>query len=95
MAGMATALAIDPQLPRAWRTDAGQSPVLRAVPWKNKVLASVGYMAMVKYQLRRLSQGRPSQPKVAPALALLQQQWETQRRNRQYRRWVHVQPIAA
>jgi 2,4-dienoyl-CoA reductase-like NADH-dependent reductase (Old Yellow Enzyme family) len=86
MAGMGTALAIDPHLPKAWRADQSASPLLRAITWKNKVLSSIGYMAMVKYQLRRLSQGKPTKPNVAPALALAMQQWETAIRNRQYRR---------
>ncbi|MGF6114606.1 2,4-dienoyl-CoA reductase-like NADH-dependent reductase (Old Yellow Enzyme family) [Janthinobacterium lividum] len=86
MAGMGTALAIDPQLPKAWRADQSASPLLRAITWKNKVLSSIGYMAMVKYQLRRLSQGKQTRPNVAPALALTMQQWETAVRNRQYRR---------
>ncbi|OEZ93500.1 NADH oxidase [Janthinobacterium sp. HH106] len=86
MAGMGTALAIDPHLPKAWRADQSASPLLRVITWKNKVLSSIGYMAMVKYQLRRLSQGKPTRPNVAPALALAMQQWETAIRNRQYRR---------
>ncbi|UTH76634.1 hypothetical protein [Chromobacterium sp. IIBBL 290-4] len=71
VAGMATALALDPQLPNIWRGDAAAAPRLRAIPSKNKVLASVGYMAMVKHQLRRLSRGLAPQPDIAPALALL------------------------
>jgi len=86
--GMATALAIDPSLPKAWREGAERAPVLRAITWKNKVLASVGYMAMVKHQLRRLSQGRRTRPDVAPALALIEQQVDTLLQTRRYRRWV-------
>ncbi len=86
MAGMGTALALDPRLPQAWLSDQAASPALRAITWKNKVLSSIAYMAMVKYQLRRLSQGKPARPNVAPALALLVQQFETVVRNRQYRR---------
>eukprot|EP01133_Synstelium_polycarpum_P021689 gene21689-26059_t len=95
MAGMGTALAIDPQLPKAWLSDRSASPALKAIPWKNKVLSSIAYMAMVKYQLRRLSQGKPARPNVAPALALLVQQWETVVRNRQYCRRMHRQALAA
>ena len=86
MAGMGTALALDPQLPAQWRTDQSAAPLLRAITWKNKVLSSIGYMAMVKYQLRRLSQGKRPRPDVAPALALLQQQIDTAIGNRRYRR---------
>jgi 2,4-dienoyl-CoA reductase-like NADH-dependent reductase (Old Yellow Enzyme family) len=90
MAGIGTALALDPALPKAWRTDAARAPLLRPVAWQNKVLASLTYMAMVKHQLRRLSRGRPANPNVAPVLALLQQQLDTVIRNFQYRQWVQA-----
>ncbi|NBV15552.1 NADH:flavin oxidoreductase/NADH oxidase family protein [Janthinobacterium sp.] len=95
MAGMGTALALDPRLPQAWLSDQAASPALRAITWKNKVLSSIAYMAMVKYQLRRLSQGKPARPHVAPALALLVQQFETVVRNRQYRRRMNRHAPAA
>ncbi|MCX7289678.1 HisA/HisF-related TIM barrel protein, partial [Janthinobacterium sp.] len=95
MAGMGTALALDPQLPEAWRSNRLASPSLRAITWKNKVLSSIAYMAMVKYQLRRLSQGKHTKPNVAPALALLVQQLETIVRNRQYRRRMNRHALAA
>ncbi|MEW9899730.1 NADH:flavin oxidoreductase/NADH oxidase family protein [Chitinivorax sp. PXF-14] len=95
VAGMATALAIDPQLPKTWRADTSASTTLRAIRWKNKVLASVGYMAMVKYQMRRLSLGKRTRPDVAPALALVHQQWDTTIRNFQYRRWMNAQAVPA
>lgn len=95
MAGMGTALALDPRLPQAWLSDQAASPALRAITWKNKVLSSIAYMAMVKYQLRRLSQGKPARPHVAPALALLVQQFETIVRNRQYRRRMNRHAPAA
>ena len=65
MVGMGTALAIDPALPKAWRQGTDSAPVLRPITWRNKVLASVGYMAMVKHQLHRLSLGRRANPDVA------------------------------
>jgi len=90
MAGIGTALALDPNLPNSWRTDKAHAPLLRAVTWKNKVLASVTYMAMVKHQLRRLSHGKPANPNVPPVLALLQQQLDTTIRNYRYRQWVQA-----
>lgn len=90
MAGIGTALALDPHLPNTWRTDKARAPLLRAVTWKNKVLASVTYMAMVKHQLRRLSQGKSANPNVPPALALLQQQLDTTIKNFQYRKWMQA-----
>jgi 2,4-dienoyl-CoA reductase (NADPH2) len=88
MVGMATALAIEPNLPKVWRHGSEAAPVLRPITWRNKVLASVGYMAMVKHQLRRLSLGRRTRPDVAPALALVEQQVDTLVRTWRYRRWV-------
>ncbi|OQS46091.1 2,4-dienoyl-CoA reductase [Chromobacterium violaceum] len=95
VSGMATALAIAPHLPATWRADTSAAPQLRAIPWKNKMLASVGYMAMVKYQLRRLSQGKRPWPVVAPALALLRQQWDAKMRTVRYHRWIKAHAASA
>lgn len=88
MAGIGTALAVEPGLPRQWREGRDSAPALRTINWKNKALASLGNMATVKFQLRRLSQGRRPRPGVAPAWALLVQQVSTALRARRYRRWV-------
>lgn len=88
MVGMATALAIDPHLPKVWREGASNAPVMRGITWKNKVLASIGYMAMVRHQMHRLSLGRPTKPNVSPVYALLEQQLDTAIRNMRYRRWI-------
>ncbi|WP_374585292.1 NADH:flavin oxidoreductase/NADH oxidase family protein [Pseudoduganella sp.] len=90
MAGIGTALALEPQLPQAWRAGLDAAPQLRTIRWNNKVLASLAYMAMVKHQLSRLSQGKRSNPGVLPVVALLQQQWHTALRNAQYRKWMTV-----
>ncbi|TFF41705.1 NADH:flavin oxidoreductase/NADH oxidase family protein [Pseudomonas sp. RIT623] len=86
MVGIGTALAIDPALPRAWRAGRDAAPALRPITWKNKALASLGNMAMVKFQLRQLSQAKAPDPQVAPWWALLRQQWADAARTRQYRR---------
>lgn len=88
MVGIGTALAIDPALPRAWHNGQDNAPVLRPITWKNKVLASLGNMAAVKFQLRRLSRGKLTVPEVSPVWALLLQQVTTELRVRRYRRWV-------
>ncbi|WP_226687443.1 NADH:flavin oxidoreductase/NADH oxidase family protein [Stutzerimonas stutzeri] len=88
MVGIGTALAIDPNLPRDWQLGLGSAPQLPPITWKNKVLASLANMAVVKYQLRKLSRGRDSQPGVSPLWALLVQQVADIFRTRQYRRWM-------
>lgn len=77
MVGIATALSIDPNLPRDWRAGKNNAPVLRPITWKNKVLGSVANMAVVKFQLKRLSEGRGTHPQVSPLRALLLQQLTT------------------
>lgn len=88
MVGIATALAIDPTLPRQWRQggEDGVAPV--TVSWKNKAYASAAIQAIVKKQLALLGSGRPTNPKISPLLALLGSQLKTRRQSRTYRQWV-------
>jgi len=88
MVGIGTALAIDPNLPRDWQRGHGSAPQLPAITWRNKVLASLANMAVVKHHLRMLSQGRKPQPDVSPLWALLSQQVIDLLRTRRYRRWI-------
>uniref|UniRef100_UPI003F490CF1 NADH:flavin oxidoreductase/NADH oxidase family protein n=1 Tax=Cupriavidus yeoncheonensis TaxID=1462994 RepID=UPI003F490CF1 len=87
MAGIATALSIDPNLPRNWHAGKDDAPVLRAITWKNKALGSLANMAVVKFQLKRLSEGRVTDPRVSPLRALLLQQLSNSCQTRRYRRW--------
>lgn len=87
MAGIATALAIEPNLPRRWQAGELQiSAELAPIRWKHKALASLAYMAMVKFQMRRLSRGGQPKPNVSPLRALLAEQLKTARRTRLYKR---------
>lgn len=88
MAGIATALAIDPSLPNAWRAGTDTTAALPPITWKNKMLASLAYMATVKFQMRRLSHGRATNANVSPVWALVVQQVMTARQTKQYRRWM-------
>lgn len=86
MVGIGTALAVDPYLPRDWQLGKDNAPELAPIAWKNKALASLANMAAVKFQLRRLSQGRTPDPQVSPLRALILQQMANALRTRQYRR---------
>nr|WKF60316.1 NADH oxidase [Paraburkholderia busanensis] len=88
MVGIGTALAIDPNLPRAWQAGKDVVPELAPITWKNKALASLANMAAVKFQLRKLSLGRTTDPTVSPLRALILQQSANACRTRQYRRWM-------
>ena len=95
MAGIATALAIEPDLPRNWRLGRTSVPALRPITWKNKQLASSAHMAAVKYQLTRLSRRRRTAPGVLPAWALVVSQADARGRARRYRRWMEGRAAAA
>ncbi|MGI0549937.1 NADH:flavin oxidoreductase/NADH oxidase family protein [Pseudomonas aeruginosa] len=88
MVGMATALAVEPNLPRRWQAgeEAAVEPIV--VSWKNKAFASAATQSIVKKQLALLSRGKPTRPRTSPLLALIGNQLKTRRQARDYRRWV-------
>lgn len=87
MVGIATALALAPDLPARWHAgEDDASAELAPIRWKNKALASLAYMSSVKFQLHRLAGGHRPQPGVWPLHALLAEQLKTARRTRQYKR---------
>ncbi len=88
MAGIATALAIEPDLVRSWRLGRDSAPALKPITWKNKAIASVAHMAAVKYQLVRLSRHRSTAPGVSPLWALIVAQLGAARSAKVYRRWM-------
>jgi 2,4-dienoyl-CoA reductase-like NADH-dependent reductase (Old Yellow Enzyme family) len=88
MAGIGTALAIKPDLPNVWRRGEDPRPEIAPISWRSKPLASLAAMAVVKLQLRRLSQGRKPNPGVSPFKALLLNQLRTASLTRKYRRWM-------
>ena len=94
MAGIATALAIEPNLPRNWKLGKNDAPRLKPITWKNKPVASSAHMAAVRYQLVRLSRRRRTAPNVSPVWALLTSQMSAKRSARQYRRWIAARKAA-
>lgn len=95
MAGIATALAIEPNLPRNWRLGKNDAPALKPITWKNKPIASSAHMAAVRYQLVRLSRRRRTAPNVSPVWALLTAQISAKCNARQYRRWMAARKVPA
>lgn len=95
MAGIATALAIEPDLPRRWKQGRNDAPALKPIAWKNKPVASSAHMAAVRYQLARLSHRRRTAPGVCPVWALILSQLDAKRRARRYRHWMGTRAAAA
>lgn len=94
MVGMATALALTPDLPNAWRRGENTAVEPPRVQWKSKPLASLAIQSIVKTQMFRLAEGKPPKTRVSPAMALACVQLRTARRTRQYIAWAARQPGA-
>lgn len=95
MAGIATALAIDPDLPRKWRIGSEVAPALKPITWSNKQLASSAHMSAVRYQMVRVGRGRRAAPNVPAAWALLTAQAQAMCSARRYRHWMTSRKAAA
>ncbi|MGB4074075.1 NADH:flavin oxidoreductase/NADH oxidase family protein [Pseudomonas sp.] len=91
MAGIATALAVNPALPKQWQTGQDSRAELAPIRWKHKALASLAYMAVVKFQMRQLSLGKHTHAGVSPLRALLLEQLKSARRTRLYKRLMAAQ----
>jgi len=85
MAGIGTALAVEPHLPRHWREGRNSHPQLPPIHWKKKPLAALANMAVVKFQLQRLSKGKRPHPEVSAVWALVLDRLFIGRRTKQYR----------
>ena len=88
MVGMATALAMNPALPLAWREGRALDAPRPVNKLKNKVLAALATMALIKRQLHRLGAGQQPQPGQSAVLSLLLDQLRTKGLTRRYRRWL-------
>lgn len=88
IAGMARALAIDPNLPKSWFANQEVTAALTPINWKNKMMTSLATMACVKFQLKRLSKGQIPKPHVSPLWALIFQQILTAQQTKKYKAWM-------
>jgi 2,4-dienoyl-CoA reductase-like NADH-dependent reductase (Old Yellow Enzyme family) len=88
--GMATAIAVTPDLPDRWRTGREATERLRPVTWSDKTLASAASMALVRHQMRRITRGRQPTGSTPPAHALLCDQRAQRQALRRYRAWLQT-----
>lgn len=90
--GMATALAVRPDLPRHWRQGPGVPVEIRRVHWRDRMLAAAANQAVVRHQLARVAAGKPPAPGARPLPALLRDEVGRRRALRRYRRWLPTHP---
>lgn len=88
MVGMATALAMNPALPLAWREGRALDAPRPVNKLKNKVLAALATMALIKRQLHRIGDGQHPKPGLSAVMSLLLDQLRTKSLTRRYRRWL-------
>jgi 2,4-dienoyl-CoA reductase-like NADH-dependent reductase (Old Yellow Enzyme family) len=87
IAGMATALALVPDLPAQWMQ--GKNPAADAAPvrWKDKTMAALASMAMVKRRLWALGAGRSKAQTYSPLVSTIVMLARTRRLTLRYRQW--------
>lgn len=86
LVGMASALAMCPELPTIWQTNPVHEGDIPKVSWKDKTLAGLATMAIVKRQLRRIGRGKATKPKLSPVWSLLTDQIRAAKLTKRYRR---------
>jgi 2,4-dienoyl-CoA reductase-like NADH-dependent reductase (Old Yellow Enzyme family) len=87
VAGIATALAEVPDLPLQWRDGREPAALPPAVEWKDKTMASVAAMGLVKRRLRALGDGASKRRRYSPLWTVILGQLRTASLTRRYRAW--------
>lgn len=88
LVGIATALALNPNLPNDWKKNQELESRLPDPSWKSKTLKGLANMAMVRYQLNRLSENRKPTAKVSPIIRLVMDQIRLTRLTKRYQNWI-------
>ena len=86
--GMATGLALEPDLPRQWREREQPAPPLPLLKSKSKVMVALASQAFVLRQLSRLGRGRAPKLSLSPLFSLLFSQYQQKQSGKRYRAWL-------
>jgi len=87
MVGVATALAQRPELPSAWFAGKELDASLAPVTWKDKGMAGLANMALVKRRLRALAAGQGAPRVYSPLFTLIADQMRARKLTARYRAW--------
>ncbi|WP_411823264.1 NADH:flavin oxidoreductase/NADH oxidase family protein [Leptospira sp. 'Mane'] len=88
LVGIATALALNPDLPNDWKNQNTDTKNLPTVTWKSKPLVALANMAMVKYQLNRMAEGKKPSLKISPLFTVIKDQIKTNFKIKKYHAWL-------
>ncbi|NLP62908.1 hypothetical protein [Paraburkholderia sacchari] len=84
---MASALACMPDLPKRWRDGQAVDAPLAVVGWRDKAVAGLATMALVKRRLRVIAAGRRPRRSYSPLYSLVIDQLRTCKLTARYRQW--------
>jgi 2,4-dienoyl-CoA reductase-like NADH-dependent reductase (Old Yellow Enzyme family) len=90
LVGMASAMAITPDLCSRWRDELEATERQRQVTWSDKTLASAAGMALARHQMRRITRGQDPTGRTHPVYALVCDQRAGRRALRRYRAWLET-----
>lgn len=85
--GIARAMALVPDLPEQWKAGRMAEVPMPEVTWKNKTMAGLATMALVKRQLTRLARGKRPKPGLSPVVSLVGDQLNARKLTKRYRSW--------
>jgi len=86
LVGMATALAYQPQLINCWQSQPIQNPLMPRVTFKDKTLAGLATMALVKRQIRRVGQGKQVKANASAIFTIISEQIRATKLTKRYRK---------
>jgi 2,4-dienoyl-CoA reductase-like NADH-dependent reductase (Old Yellow Enzyme family) len=85
--GIGRAMAFVPDLPAQWKAGRMAEVALPEITWKNRTLAGLATMALVKRQLNRLASGKRPKAGLSPAVSLVADQMKAKKLTKRYRAW--------
>ncbi len=85
--GIGRAMSYVPDLPNQWRAGQMSEVVMPQVTWKNKTMAGLATMAVIKRQLALLASGKRPKRSVSPLLSIIRDQMKTAKLTKRYKAW--------
>ena len=86
LVGMATALAMTPELPNKWQQSPNFVGALPVVTWQDKTLSGLATMAIVKQQLKRVGKGQKPSTSPSALCCLIKDQFNKAKLTKRYRK---------
>lgn len=86
LVGMASALAMTPDLVNQWQQNGEVKGFIPKVTWKDKTLAGLATMAIIKRQLRRMSKGKTPKQNDSALWSLISDQFNAAKLTKRYRK---------